>query len=145
MKVVLLQDIKGIGIKGDVKIVKDGYARNYLLPNKLASDANSPTALNIQANIQEIKEKKDVQKSKIVEQAEKINNKEIIIESASNVQGKFYGQINNEELSKRFNLSKELAQKINWPKIDKAGEYKVDFSIENKNFSVKIIAKTQIK
>ena len=41
MKVVLLQDVKSIGKKGELKEVSDGYARNFLLPRKLAKEANA--------------------------------------------------------------------------------------------------------
>ena len=41
MKVILLQDIKGSGKKGDLVNVSDGYARNYLFPRKLAKEANA--------------------------------------------------------------------------------------------------------
>ena len=41
MKVILLQDIKGMGKKGDLATVSDGYARNYLLPRKLVMEANA--------------------------------------------------------------------------------------------------------
>ena len=45
MKVVLLQDIKGTGKKGELVSVSDGYARNFLFPRKLAKEAN-PQAMN---------------------------------------------------------------------------------------------------
>ena len=52
MKVILLQDIKALGKKGELVEASDGYARNYLLPKKLAKEANAQAMNNIVANIQ---------------------------------------------------------------------------------------------
>ena len=57
MKVVLLQDVKSIGKKGELKEVSDGYARNFLLPRKLAKEANAQ-AMNELKNAEAAKEYK---------------------------------------------------------------------------------------
>ena len=54
MKVILLKDVKGTGKKGDVVTVSDGYANNYLIPNKIAQNANATNVnLNNQAKSSE--------------------------------------------------------------------------------------------
>ncbi len=72
MKVILTQDIKGIGKKGEIKEVKDGFARNYLLPSKLAIVANKQ-------NIIEIKQAKQRMEQNLQETIKKIQEtKEMI-------------------------------------------------------------------
>ena len=71
MKVILIQDIKGIGKKGEIKEVKDGFARNYLIPSKLAIIANKQNTIeaeqakqkmeqNLQETLKKIQETKDL-------------------------------------------------------------------------------------
>jgi len=71
MKVILTQDIKGIGKKGEIKEVKDGFARNYLIPSNLAIIATKQNIIevqqakkkieqNLQEEIKKIKETKDL-------------------------------------------------------------------------------------
>ena len=71
MKVILIQDIKGIGKKGEIKEVKDGFARNYLIPSNLAIIANKQNIIeveqakhqleqNLQETIKKIQETKEL-------------------------------------------------------------------------------------
>ena len=64
MKVILLKDVKGLGKAGDLVNAKDGYARNYLLPKKLAIEATP-------ANLKKWEEEKKIQKEKEREEYEK--------------------------------------------------------------------------
>ena len=71
MKVVFLKDVRGIGQKGDIKIVSDGYARNFLIPKKLAKAVT-------ESNLAEIKNQKSAEEEKwarIVKTADEISNR----------------------------------------------------------------------
>ena len=55
MKVILLQDVKSLGKKGDMVNVNDGYARNYILPKKLGIEANNANMNNLKLQKQKVK------------------------------------------------------------------------------------------
>lgn len=93
MKVLLLQDVKGQGKKGDIVNVADGYARNFLFPQKLAAVADAKV-------INEIKTKKEALEHKAVEEkrlaeelAKKIDQITVKIAATAGPDGKLYGSI----------------------------------------------------
>lgn len=99
MKVVLLQDVKGSGKKGALVNVSDGYARNFLLPRKLAKEANSQA-------INELKNAEDSRKFKIetdIENAnklkEKLDGKTIKILAKAGKNGRLFGSVTSKEIS----------------------------------------------
>lgn len=116
MKVVLLKDVKGQGKAGQVVEVSDGYARNFLLPKKLAVEADAK-ALN------EIKNKEAAQKHKIeTERAEaaatakKLETVQVRIKMASGGDGRLYGSVTSKEIAEK--LSSEYGIQIDKRKID---------------------------
>ncbi len=99
MKVILLEDIKNVGKKGQLLDAADGYARNYLLPKKLAVLAN-----NENLNILEQKKKSDENKSKReLEAAETLGNKlketklKVPVKAGEN--GKLFGSVTSKEIA----------------------------------------------
>ena len=108
MKVILLEDIKGTGKKGDLINSSDGYARNYLIPKKLAMEA-TPAALN------ELKQKEEaknyhlaVEKQAALDSANLIKEKTVKITSAAGANGKLFGSVTGAdvaaEIQKQFGL-----------------------------------------
>ena len=72
MKVILLQDIKGVGKKDEVINASDGYARNFLLPKKMGIEANAENMSKLKAKQDSNQYKKSVEKEKAQEIAEKL-------------------------------------------------------------------------
>lgn len=107
MKVILLQDDKTLGKKGDVINAKEGYARNYLFPKKLAVEATPANMkqLEAQKKIQEQKELEILNAAKELEQ--KITGITLVIKSKSGENGKLFGSITTKEISE---LLKETHQ-----------------------------------
>ncbi len=100
MKVIFNVDVKGQGKKGDLKEVSDGYARNYLLPRKLATEA---TADNI--NALKLKEKAKTaqiarEKAQAEENAKKLSGVQVIIRAKAGSGGKLFGAVTSQEISK---------------------------------------------
>lgn len=131
MQVILLQDVKKIGKVGEIKNVSDGYARNFLLPKKLAEIA---TAAAVQKNI-EIKNKLVAEKEKELTQvrslAEKMQALRLQI-TAPEKNGKLFGSINAkniaDELQKNnFSVAEECILLLK--PIKETGDYaiKIDF------------------
>lgn len=100
MKVIFNVDVKGQGKKGELKEVSEGYARNYLLPRKLAAEA---TADNI--NTLKLKEKaKQAQlareKAAALENAKKLESLQVVIKAKAGGAGKLFGAVTSAEISK---------------------------------------------
>ena len=100
MKVIFNVDVRGQGKKGEMKEVSDGYARNYLLPRKLATEA---TADNI--NALKLKEKARAaqmakEKAQAEENAKKLSGVQVIIRAKAGSGGKLFGAVTSQEISK---------------------------------------------
>ena len=97
MKVVLLQDVKGHGKKGELCNVSDGYARNFLFPKKLAVEADN-AALNELKNREEAKEhhlKEEIAAANAL--AEKLNGKTVTITAKAGSGGRLFGSVTSKE------------------------------------------------
>lgn len=129
MKVILLEDVKGQGKKGELKEVSDGYARNYLMPRKLAVEANADNM-----NALRLKEKAKAaqiaaEKAKALENAKQLESLIVKIKGKAGSSGKLFGSITSkeisEELAKQYGIEIEK-QKIVMPEPIKAyGSYEV--------------------
>ena len=94
MDIILLERIEKLGTIGDVVTVKDGYARNYLLPNKKALRANEANKKVFEANRERL-EKENAEKRTEAEKAgEKLDGVEIVLIRASSNAGQLYGSVN---------------------------------------------------
>ena len=98
MKVILLQDVKSLGKKGDVVNVSDGYARNYILPRKLGQEAT-----NASLNDRKLqKEKEDRQAAKNLaeakEKAEQLKDIVLEIPVKTGEGGKVFGSVSTKEI-----------------------------------------------
>ncbi len=99
MKVILLQDVRGSGKKGDLIDVSDGYARNYLFPRKIAKPADSQ-ALNEIKNAEESKAFKLQQEKNAAEAAKKaLDGKSIKVFSKAGQNGKLFGSVTAKEIA----------------------------------------------
>ena len=92
MKVIFNQDVKGKAKKGEMKEVSDGYARNYLIPRGIATEA---TADNI--NTMKLQEK--AKKAQAREIAEKLSSVQVTIRAKSGGSGKLFGAVTSQEIS----------------------------------------------
>ena len=102
MKVILLQDVKSIGKKGDLCNVSDGYARNFLLPRKLAKEANAQ-AMNEFKNAEAAKEYKvKVETEKAQENAKALSDKTVKISAKAGQNGKLFGSVTAKELAEEI-------------------------------------------
>lgn len=115
MKVILLKDIKGTGKKGDVVNVADGYASNYLIPNKIAQNANA-TNLNL-ANQEKASEqhKQQVMLDAAKELKLKLDKLYIELNIKCGENGKTFGSVSNKEIADKLN---ELGYEVDKKKIE---------------------------
>ncbi|WP_099204809.1 50S ribosomal protein L9 [Scatolibacter rhodanostii] len=99
MKVILLQDVRAMGKKGELVEVSDGYARNYLLPRKLAKEANAQ-AMNEYQNAlasQEYKIKTETENAQ--KQADALTDKTVKIQAKAGQGGKLFGSVTAKEVA----------------------------------------------
>ena len=99
MKVILLQDVKSLGKKGETVDVSDGYARNYILPKKLGIEANSQNLNDLK--LQKAHEEK-VAKELLAEAgklAEKIEKLTVNVSLKSGKDGRAFGSISSKEIA----------------------------------------------
>jgi large subunit ribosomal protein L9 len=115
MKVVLQQDVKGHGKKGDIVNVSDGYARNFLIPRKLAIEA-TPDALNAakqRKKAEAAAEKRE--RERLAGIAESLQSKVVRVKAKAGANGKLFGSVTSKEISEE--LSKQHGIDIDKRKI----------------------------
>jgi large subunit ribosomal protein L9 len=102
MKVILLQDVKAQGKKGEILNVSDGYARNFLFPKKLAVEATAQ-AINEAKNKESSKQYKvETEKAQAKELAEKINGLMLYIAVPCGSDQKLYGSVTSKEIAEKL-------------------------------------------
>lgn len=99
MKVILLQDIRGTGKKDQVIEVSDGYARNYLMPRKLAREATSEALNAIEKSKAAVKHREDVKKAEAEKTARELKGKVVVISAKGGEGGRLYGSITAQEIA----------------------------------------------
>ncbi len=115
MKVILMQDIKGTGKKGQIAEVNDGFARNFLFPKKLAIPADKQNLGELSAKNKAEAIKKEKEKQDAIRMKEKLEKELLKIETKAGENGKTFGSITSKEISE--GLEKEFKEKIDKKKI----------------------------
>ena len=102
MKVILLQDVKGTGKKNEVKEVSDGYARNFLLPKKLAvpADNTNMKELNEKNKSKENKAQKEYEAA--VELGKRMEELNVVIYSKAGDGGRLFGSITSKDIAEQI-------------------------------------------
>ncbi len=93
MEIILLERIEKLGAIGDVVTVKDGYARNYLLPNKKALRSNNANKAVFEANRARIESENAARRGDAEKAAEGVNGKQIVLIRQSSNAGHLYGSV----------------------------------------------------
>ena len=99
MKVILLQDVKGTGKKDQLVEASDGFARNYLIPRKMAREATAEAVNAIQKSKSADKHREDVRRAEAEERSRKLKGKVIQLTVRGGENGKLYGSITNDQIA----------------------------------------------
>ena len=99
MKVILLQDIRGKGKKGQMIEAYDGYARNYLLPRKMAVEATADNVNTMKMNDKAKAEQMAREKAQAQEFAEKLKDITVELKAKSGNGGRLFGSITSQEVA----------------------------------------------
>ena len=99
MKVILLQDVEGLGKAGDLKEVANGYARNYLFPRHLAASATPALIANRDQRIAAEQRKLDKQSEENRQQAERLGQVTLTFKARVGREGRLYGSITSQDIA----------------------------------------------
>ena len=129
MKVILKEDVKGQGKKGEIVNVSDGYARNYLFPRNLAQEATAQNLNSAQVKQEAAAHKKEMEKKNAQEMAKQLENKGIVIKAKCGSTGRLFGAITNAEIAEALNqqtgLELDKKKVVLANPIKELGEYTV--------------------
>ena len=99
MKVILLQDVKGSGKKDQILEVSDGFARNFLLPRKLAREATAEALNAIEKAKQAVQHREDVKKEEAERKARELKGKLVTVKAKAGEGGRLYGSVTVAEIA----------------------------------------------
>ncbi len=146
MKVILIEDVKSLGKKGEIVEVNDGYARNFILKKKLGIEANAKNLNDLKlqkANEEKIAEEKY---EDAVAFAEKLKGKTVTVPIKTGENGKLFGSVSSKEISEKAKEQLDMTldkKKIQLQEAIKAlGSFSVTYKIHPKvsaDFTVKVV------
>ena len=99
MKVILKQDIKGVGKKDEIINASDGYARNFLLPKGLAVEANNENMSKLKAKEDSKAYKKEIEKEEAKKIADRLSKIQLKVEVKAGENGKIFGGVSAKEIA----------------------------------------------
>lgn len=115
MKVILKQDVKGQGKKGELVTVSDGYARNFLFPRGLAVEADSQAMNELRNREESVAYHKKVEKDAALAAAETLKGKALTIHAKAGNGGRLFGSVTTKEVADA--LEKQVGVKVDKRKI----------------------------
>ena len=129
MKVILTEDVKAQGKKGDLINVSDGYARNFLFPKGLAVEANAANVAERNSKLASIDHKKAEEKAAATELAAKLGTLTVVMTAKAGAGDKLFGSVTSkeiaEEIKKRYGLDVDKKKIVLDEPIRAFGAYKV--------------------
>ena len=99
MKVILTQDVKGKGKKGQMIEVSDGYARNYMLPRKIAMEATADAVNTMRMNDKATQERIAREKAEAMTLAQKLREMTLVVTAKGGGAGRLFGSVTNQEIA----------------------------------------------
>ena len=115
MKVILLQDVKGKGKKGQLLEVSDGYARNFMLPKKLAIEATTDAINTMRMNDKATQERIAREKAEALATGKKLRELTVTVTAKGGGNGRLFGSVTNQEIADA--LAKQAGIKLDKRKI----------------------------
>ena len=109
MKVILLQDVKGKGKKGQMLEVSDGYARNFMLPKKLAIEATADAVNTMRMNDKAAAEKAAKERAEALEISRKLREMTLTVTAKGGGAGRLFGSVTNQEIADALKAKSGIA------------------------------------
>lgn len=147
MKVILLDNIKGVGKKDEIINASDGYARNYLFPKKIAVEANNENLSKLKAKQNSQEFKRNTEKEDAIKLADRLKEITLQIDVKAGENGKIFGSVTpkeiSEELKKQFGIEVDKKKISIVETIKILGTYTADIKLYegvNTKLTVAVIA-----
>jgi large subunit ribosomal protein L9 len=143
MKVIFLKDVQRVGKRHDIKDVPDGYAMNFLIPNKLAEPATSKAVAELDKRKKSIEIEREVQESLLLKNLEEIKDKVVAIKGKANEKGSLFKAIHKKEILQAMqeqhhaSISEEFIL-LEKP-IKETGKFEIPIQIGKNKSSFKVI------
>ena len=122
MKVILLADVKGTGKKGELHEVSDGYARNFLMPKKLAQPATAQAVGEMKAKQDSAVHRAEVERQNAEALAKKLNAMTVKVHAKAGVGGRLFGAVTTKEIADA--MTEQLGTAIDKKKVSIDGDIK---------------------
>jgi large subunit ribosomal protein L9 len=148
MKIILLQDIKGVGKKYDAKDVADGYARNFLLPNKLAEIATPSSLKELEIRKSEMNKNEQESKKHTEELLRQMKERTLEFFLKTDEAGSIFGSVNKDAILKALRdaglVTKERVEIELTHPLKEFGEHKIGIRFRNgMSGDIKVIIRPQ--
>ncbi|MBK8141725.1 MAG: 50S ribosomal protein L9 [Chitinophagaceae bacterium] len=135
MEIILIQDVDNLGAKNEVVKVKNGYARNYLLPRQLAVENSPSNKKQLEERLKQVRKKEDKMLAEINSVIAKLNEAPLKLGAKTGTSGKIFGSITSLQLSRAIREQKgyEIDRKrISIPEdVKEIGTYKATIDFGN--------------
>ncbi len=146
MKVILLEDVKGAGKKGELVNVSDGYARNFLMPRKLAKEADAQ-AINELKNAEQSRQHKiAVETAQAQANAKMLEGQTVVMKAKAGQGGKLFGSVTSKEVAneikQKYSLAIDKRKVVLESDIKAFGTYKCEVKLYtgvSANINVKVV------
>ncbi|MBU1289996.1 50S ribosomal protein L9 [Patescibacteria group bacterium] len=142
MKIILLQDVEKLGKKNEIKEVADGYARNFLIPNKMAVLATKSEVAKVEEQNRIKAQKAEEELARFQEVASQLDGVELEIVSKADDEGKLFGAVGAADIAEKLKeqgLEIDKSQIKTKKPLKEVGEYEITIELPH-NLEVKIKA-----
>lgn len=138
MKVILLQNIKKIGKKFEIKEVASGYAQNNLIPKKLAIPATSEAIKKLEQQISSAAKSDEMMKNDVIKKLESLNGKKVTVTAKANDKGVLYAKFHISEIIESIEKLHKIVLEATYIKLDEPltalGEHTIQLEAFDKKF-----------
>ena len=135
MEIILIQDVDNLGGVNEVVKVKNGYARNYLIPRKLAVEASAGNMKQLEEKMKQVKKKEEKMLAEINSVIAKLNESPLKVGAKTGTSGKIFGSVTTLQISRAIREQKGYEidrKKITLPdEIKELGTYKASIDFGN--------------
>ena len=138
MKVILLEDVKGVGKKDQIVNAADGYARNFLFPKKLAVEATPGAMKGVEKMRKAEAEREAQRRADATAQADALRGKVISMSVKCGAQGRLYGSITSAEVAEQLKAQHGVAVDIKCENIRAVGDVEIEVRLY-KDISAKMV------
>ncbi|MEK7572362.1 MAG: 50S ribosomal protein L9 [Patescibacteria group bacterium] len=142
MKVIFSKDVPRVGKKNDVKEVNDGYAINFLFPNKLAERASSSSLRELEKRQKEILIERELEESLLIKNLGEIEGKKITLKGKANDKGHLFSAIHKKEILEAMKNEHKIEIDEDFLVLEKPikeiGEFNISIKVKNKKSFLKL-------